>query len=71
MSEGKAFTDVRDEFSRMLAPPKYVTQFDTLNSSTSRRLGKICRHRPELLLKIGDPAVHLVDVIDAKSETDG
>lgn len=59
---------VRDEFSRMLAPPKYVTQFETLKTTetTWEDLSP-----DQSYVKIGDPAVQVVDVIDAKSETDG
>jgi len=64
---GRGF-GVQDEFARMLAPPKYVTQYETLKTTekTWENLSE-----DQSYVKIGDPAVQVVEEIDVGRTTDG
>jgi hypothetical protein len=64
---GRGF-GVQDDFARMLAPPKYVTQFETLKT-TEKTWENLSEEQS--YVKIGDPAVQVIEEIDVGRTTDG
>ena len=59
---------LRDDFAQMLAPPKYVTKYETLK--TTEKTWEDLTEK-ESYVKIGDPAVQVIDEIDVGSTAGG
>lgn len=58
----------RDDFAKVLAPPKFVTQFETLKT-TEKTWEDLSPDQS--YVKIGDPAVQVISAIDESSQSDG